>query len=71
MADEIDMANDLMDNEVSRALNKMRQQTGQSKGSKICVACGDDMPVGRTKLGFNLCIPCAEESERKKSLFAE
>lgn len=71
MADEIDIANDLIDNEVSRALSKMRQQSPQGKGSKFCVECGDEMPVGRTKLGFALCIPCAEEVERKKSLFAD
>lgn len=71
MADEIDFANDLIDSEVSRALSKMRQQAGQSVGTKFCVECGDDMPPAREKLGFKFCVPCAEERERKKQLFAE
>lgn len=72
MADEIDLANDLIDIEVSRALGKLRQHTSQGAvGSKICVECGDTIPEGRRKLGFKLCIPCAEESERRKQLFAD
>jgi len=72
MADDIDVANDLIDSEVSRALSKLRQSAANaSEGSKICVECGDAMPVGRTKLGFKFCVPCAEDAERKKSMFIE
>jgi RNA polymerase-binding transcription factor DksA len=72
MADEIDLANDLIYNEVSRALNKLRQHTSQDeKGTKLCVECGDDIPEGRQNLGFKLCVPCAEESERRRALFAD
>ena len=72
MADEIDLANDLIDNEVSRALNKIRQNASQdTKGSEFCIECGDVMPAARQKLGFKLCVPCAEESERRKALFAD
>lgn len=72
MADVIDLANDLIDSEVSRALSKIRQNANQDvQGPKACVECGDAIPEGRRKLGFKLCLPCAEESERKKSLFAD
>lgn len=71
MADEIDLANDLMNNEVSYALRKLRQNSQPTKGTKICVECGDKMPTGREELGFKLCLPCAEESERRKSLYAD
>lgn len=72
MADEIDLANDLIDNEVSRALSRLRSSTPKSlSGSKHCIECGDDIPAARQKLGFKLCVPCAEEFERKKNLFAE
>ena len=72
MADDIDLANDLIDTEVSRALSKLRQGANvTAEGSKICVECGDDMPLGRTKLGFRLCLPCAEDAERKKTLYVE
>lgn len=72
MADEIDVANDLIDNEVSRALSRIRQSTSKdAKGAEFCVECGDAIPGERQKLGFKLCVPCASETERKKSLFAD
>lgn len=72
MADVIDIANDLIDNELSRALTKIRQSASQeNSGAKFCVECGEAIPEGRQKLGFNLCVPCAEEEERRRSLFAD
>lgn len=72
MADEIDLANDLIDVEVSRALSKLRQGAAISAlGSEFCDECGDEMPEERRKLGFKLCVPCASETERRKSLYAE
>jgi len=70
MADEADMANDLIANEVLSALNRMRQNTEVKMGPKECVECGEDVPTERRRLGFKLCIECAEETERRKSLFA-
>lgn len=71
MADDIDVANDLIANEVSRALHRFRQHAGQEvEGAKECEECGDAIPAGRRKLGFSLCVPCAQEEERKRSLFA-
>ena len=72
MADEIDVANDLIDSEVSRALHKIRQNAGKTaKGADFCFECGDKMPAERQKLGFTFCVPCASESERRKSLYAD
>ena len=72
MADEIDLANDLIDREVSIALNKLKKMTSdKSKGAKYCIECSDNIPKIRQKLGYKLCVPCAEEAERRKSLFAE
>ena len=71
MADEADIANDMIANEVLSALNKMRQNTEVKMGPKECVACGEKVPTERRRLGFKLCIECAEESERRKSLFAD
>ena len=70
MADDIDYANDLIDSEVSRALSKIRQSADLRVGTKNCVECGDDMPTARQTLGFKLCVPCAEEKERRGQLFA-
>jgi RNA polymerase-binding transcription factor DksA len=72
MADEIDFANLLIEGEVSRAVSKMRQMNAQhTEGSPYCTKCGDPIPEGRRQLGFNLCVPCVEQVERKKSLFAD
>jgi len=71
MADEGDIANLLVEAELSRALDKLRQNAGKiAKGSKTCMACGDNIPEARRKLGFKLCISCASEGERKKQLYA-
>ena len=72
MADDIDVANDLIASEVSRALSKIRQHSSQAvEGPKFCVECDDAMPIERQKLGFKFCVPCASELERRKSLFAD
>lgn len=72
MPDEVDIANDLIDTEVSRALSKIRQHTAMhAHGSDTCLECGEDMLKERQKLGFKLCVPCASEIERRKALFAE
>ena len=72
MADEIDVANVLIEGELERALSNIRQAAARSgKGSKTCAECGDDIPEARRKLGYHLCISCAEHGERKKSLFVD
>lgn len=70
MADEADLANDFIDSEVSRALGRIRQDT-TAMGTKVCRDCGEKIPDARRKLGFQLCIECAEENERRKSQFAD
>ena len=72
MADDIDIANDLIDGEISRALSKIRQNTASIvKQAKTCIECGEAIPKERQKLGYQLCVPCAEETERRKSLFTD
>lgn len=73
MADEADLANDLMNIELRHALDKLRQMQSQrpKEGPKECVECGDDIQDARRALGYNLCINCAKQSERTKSLYAD
>lgn len=72
MPDEVDLANDLIDSEVARALSKLRQNAhAVAKGSETCLECGDDMPKERQKLGFKFCVPCASETERRRSLYTD
>ncbi|MDR3479031.1 MAG: hypothetical protein P4M14_13500 [Gammaproteobacteria bacterium] len=70
MADDADIANDYINNEVSRALARLRQATSATPGLKFCAECEEEIPEARRKLGFKLCVQCAEESERRNSLFA-
>ena len=68
MADEIDFANDLTD--VVSCNQSQITDRAPYRGLKTCVECGDFIQA-RKKLGFKLCVPCAEESERHKDLFAD
>lgn len=70
MVDEADVANDYIDGELSRALGRIRQDMSRKSGSRLCRDCGEGIPEARRSLGFNLCVECAEETERRKSLFA-
>ncbi|MDX1902266.1 MAG: TraR/DksA family transcriptional regulator [Gammaproteobacteria bacterium] len=69
MADIADIANDLIANEVSNVL-KSRAETPVEMGPELCVECEESIPLVRRKLGFDLCVPCAEEVERRQALFA-
>lgn len=70
MADIVDIAAESINNELSRAIDRIRQNASPvTMGPKTCVECGEDIPEVRRKLGFKLCVPCAEESERRQSLF--
>ena len=71
MADEADIANELIANEMLSALTKMRQNADIKMGPKECMECGEDIPNERRRLGFNLCVECASEFERRQSLFAD
>ncbi|MES2217396.1 MAG: TraR/DksA family transcriptional regulator [Pseudomonadota bacterium] len=71
MADEADIANDYHELLISNALNKMvRQATSSKAGAKNCAECEEPIATARRKLGFSLCFQCAEETERRKALFA-
>ncbi len=71
MADEVDFASTLIDNELARAIDKIRQNASQNAvGSEFCLECEDDMPEARRALGFKFCISCAEERERREQMFA-
>jgi RNA polymerase-binding transcription factor DksA len=71
MADEADIANDYITNAISSALNNRQQNTKMRVGSKTCKECDELIPIERRQLGFQLCIECAAETERRESLFAD
>lgn len=71
MADEADIATSYIENEVANALKRLKHNTTNKPGAKNCKECDEVIPVERRKLGFQLCIQCAEDAERRKSLFAD
>lgn len=71
MADEADLANEQLNSELSRTINRIRKSAPAGSGSKTCNDCGEDIPEARRELGFRFCIGCAETRERKQSLFAD
>jgi RNA polymerase-binding transcription factor DksA len=71
MADDADIASDYNEIMLSRALGRIvRQDAAVITGPKLCGDCEEAIPEARRKLGFKLCVQCAEETERRKSLFA-
>lgn len=68
MADPVDIANDYLDNELSRALKSIQKNTVPKIGPEYCKECDDVMPTERRQLGFQLCVPCAQEAERRERI---
>ena len=68
MADVADVANDMIDSEVSSML-RLRQAGPVRMGPKVCVECEEEIPQARRELGFSRCLPCAEEAERRDALY--
>ncbi len=73
MADEADIANAYITNAIEAALGHRQQNTNQANFiiTKECKECGEEIPMARRQLGFQFCISCAQETERRKSLFAD
>lgn len=71
MPDEVDLANEQLNSELSRTIKRIRSSAPLGAGSKTCSACGEDIPKARRDLGFRFCISCAENRERRQSMFMD
>lgn len=70
MADDVDNANELFEKEISLALRKNRQHLTEKKHrTEYCIECGETIPVARQNMGFDMCVECATENERRQLLF--
>ena len=71
MADIADIANDFTDYMLAFQVEKIRRSAmKQHLGAKECIDCDSEIPLARRKMGFNVCVHCAEEGERRDALFA-
>jgi RNA polymerase-binding transcription factor DksA len=68
MADEIDIANDLVMREMEMRIAAARQDA--KTGHAECEECGEPVPDVRRQLGKSTCIDCATMAERRAKLFA-
>lgn len=70
MADEADIANELIANEISSMLDKLQQRGPVKTGPPDCTACGEAIPAPRRAYGYHLCKTCQEREERRRAQFA-
>lgn len=68
MADEIDIANDLVMRDMELRIAAARSDP--TMGSPECEDCGEPVPEVRRKLGKSTCIECAQRAEYRARLFA-
>jgi RNA polymerase-binding transcription factor DksA len=71
MADEADIANAYIARAIELELSKRQQNSTVKIGAKFCKDCGEAIPPARRQLGFQLCIECAKETERRKAQFID
>ena len=71
MADEADIANAYITNAIEAALGQRQQNIEPKQSAKFCKKCGEEIPEARRNIGnIQLCVPCAEKTEWRESLFA-
>jgi RNA polymerase-binding transcription factor DksA len=70
MADAADIANAYITDAIEAALGQ-RKSAEIKPGAQFCRECEEPIPDERRALGFNLCIICAAENERRKSQFID
>jgi len=69
MADEIDVANDLIMREMESRIAAARSQPTKL-GAAECEECGEPVPDVRRQLGKSICFDCATLAEQRAKLFA-
>ena len=74
MADIIDEANDLAEEQNSDAINAVRRLVPTEKATLTeddleCVQCGDQINPARAAKGYDTCIECSREAERASKQF--
>jgi len=71
MADIVDIASDFLANELAYQVQRVRNNVRRGiMGPEQCVLCDSEIPVPRRRLGFEMCVHCAEEEERQAALYA-
>jgi len=71
-ADELDLTQLHIDNQINAAVSKIREQATEGQGRKACIECGAEIPPARLKHIPNAqrCATCQESQERHEQMFA-
>lgn len=69
MADEVDIANDLVMRDIEARIAATRNQPTE-RGAAECEECGEPVPEVRRNMGKSICFDCADLAERRSKLFA-
>ena len=65
MADDADLAGDLMQDQIERTL-AARQVTAVPPGPAQCDECDNPMPDARRAHGFRICVECRRVQEARR-----
>lgn len=70
MADEADIANDVMMADLDRRIEAARG-IPKKKSLEECAECGDEIPIKRQEAieGVEHCFACASRNEQKRNSF--
>lgn len=66
MADDVDIANDLILANLEARIAAARKPV--QEGPEECEECGEPMPALRRRLGLKMCVDCAGIAERRQKL---
>lgn len=69
MADAVDHANEITENELAWAL-RSHYVPKNTMVYKDCVACGEVLPEVRQQMYAKFCIDCATDKEKKQAQYA-
>ena len=66
--DDIDFANETMEQVQADALNAWRRKQVSGPGSSVCIDCEEDIPEARRKAQPSCvrCIDCQDEFEKQR-----
>lgn len=71
MADAVDYANEVAENEIAWAVRSHLMAQKQLPIHKNCVECGEDLPEIRQQMRVKHCIDCATDLEKKRAQYAD
>lgn len=67
--DEIDKANEVALIDLEARIAAARMPDVHTDGAPFCEVCEERVPIKRRRLGYSVCVPCAERAEKIGGLY--